>query len=92
VLDEALCVRMIDRLSEGGEIHMATDVFELALDAMEHLEAAPRLHNLHEPWSFAREGPWPVCSRREVMTMRRRQRVWRLRYRLASTSASRSGK
>ncbi len=74
------------QLRTGGEIHVATDVFELGLDAMAELEA-PRsrwlgFRNLaHDgPWSFWNGNPFGARSRREVTTAARGQRVWRLRY------------
>lgn len=96
VLDLELCRVLSVQLRHGGELHVATDVFELALDAMATLEEAEPLglRNAAGPWTFAREAPVPVTSRREDTTLGRGQRVWRLRYEAvgAAPSASSVGK
>jgi tRNA (guanine-N7-)-methyltransferase len=80
-----LLTTLCDRLVRDGEIYFATDVFDLALDAIEVFEAAaPRLQNLHGPWSFARSSPFPERSKRQVACDRWGRRTWRLHYRLSS--------
>ena len=97
VVEPRLCGVLREQLREGGELHVATDVFELGLDAMATLEGehAQRLgfRNIQGPWSFARVAPCAVTSRREDTTLGRGQRVWRLRYSVgagASVGTSRS--
>lgn len=72
------------QLRPGGELHVASDVFDIALEAMAELEQpeAARLgfRNLLGPWSFWRGNPFEASSRREDTTLARGQRVWRLRY------------
>lgn len=84
VLDISLCRILREQLRPGGELHIASDVFEVALDAMSNLEDARvqalGFYNLRGPWSFAREAPCAASSRREDTTRERGQRVWRLRY------------
>ncbi|TPV92503.1 MAG: methyltransferase domain-containing protein [Myxococcales bacterium FL481] len=84
VLTQTLCGVLASQLRPGGELHVATDVFELALEMLAELEdpaaAALGFRNLTGPWRFAQEGPVPLASRREVITRRRGQRVWRMRY------------
>lgn len=82
-------LRVIARqLRPGGELHFASDVWELALAAMAELEeplaAELGFRNLLGEWSFWRGNPWPASSRREDTTLARGQRVWRMRYRLES--------
>lgn len=84
VLDYELCRVLRSQLAAGGELHFATDVFEVGLDALACLEEE-RVHglgfrNLLEPWSFARSAPVASTSAREDTTRARGQRVWRLRY------------
>jgi len=72
------------QLKSGGELHFASDIFELALAAMAEIED-PRnehlgLRNLAGAWSFWRGNPFDAASRRERTTLRRGQRVWRMRY------------
>ncbi|MFH2007315.1 MAG: methyltransferase domain-containing protein [bacterium] len=69
-------------LRPGGRLAFQSDVFELALEAMELLElAAPALVNELSPWSFARDNPFGAQTRRERRCLEREQRIWRLRYR-----------
>jgi tRNA (guanine-N7-)-methyltransferase len=72
------------QLVAGGELHFASDVFDLALDAMAELEGPEALelgfHNIAGAWRFWRDNPLAVSSRREDTTEDRGQRVWRMRY------------
>jgi tRNA (guanine-N7-)-methyltransferase len=85
VVEPGLLEVVARQLVEGGELHFASDVFELALDAMTELEqpetAALGLHNLAGAWHFCRENPCDAASRREDTTLERGQRVWRMRHR-----------
>ena len=85
VVDEALCEVMASQLRSGGELHFASDIFELALDAMEVLESVRvermGFSNLEGAWTFSRQNPCAFASRRELTTVERGQRVWRMRYR-----------
>jgi tRNA (guanine-N7-)-methyltransferase len=70
------------KIRPGGELFFQSDVFDLALDALAVLEAAPdRFANLHGPWSFARDNPYGAKSLREVRCEERGMRIWRLWYR-----------
>ena len=72
------------QLKPGGELHFASDVYELALAAMVELESleteALGFRNLEGEWSFCRQNPCGASSRREDTTLARGQRVWRMRY------------
>lgn len=73
------------QLRPGGELHVASDVFEVALEFMAAVEDPALagdvpLRNLAGPWGFWRGNPYPAASRREHITLRRGQRVWRMRY------------
>jgi tRNA (guanine-N7-)-methyltransferase len=72
------------QLRAGGELHFASDVFELALAAMVELEhddaRALGFTNMLGEWRFARQNPCEASSRREDTTLARGQRVWRMRY------------
>lgn len=82
VMERGLLETMARQLVPGGELHVASDVFEIGLEALAELEAAADLgfRNVVGPWCFAREAPAPEQSKREITTLRRGQRVWRLRY------------
>lgn len=84
VIEPALVETLAAQLRPGGELHVASDVFEIALEIMATIEdpglARLGLRNLAEPWGFWRGNPFEVASRREQITLRRGQRVWRMRY------------
>lgn len=84
VVDPGMLEVVARLLRPGGELHFASDVFELALAAMVELEdveaAALGFRNLAGEWSFTRENPCDASSRREDTTLARGQRVWRMRY------------
>lgn len=83
---EVLCQQLVP----GGELHFASDVFDIALEAMSEIEDPAQEHlglrNLAGEWSFWRGNPFPAQSRREDTTIERGQRVWRMRYSLTSCS------
>lgn len=84
VIEPALAQGMLRALKPGGEIHVATDIFDLALDAMAALESladAGLLVNLVGPWRFSRVRPVDARSRREKQCEANETRVWRLAYR-----------
>ncbi len=85
VVKLGLCETMARQLRPGGELHFASDVYEVALEALSELEApevsALGFHNMAGPWSFWRGNPYPAASKREDTTKRRGQRVWRIRCR-----------
>lgn len=84
VIEPALVATLAAQLRPGGELHVASDVFDVALEIMATVEdpalAELGLGNLAGPWSFWRGNPFAEASRREQTTLRREQRVWRMRY------------
>lgn len=81
VLEPAVLSVVASQLRPGGELHVATDVFELALAALEEVEADEGFENLAGSWRFMRDNPYGACSRREQTTVARGQRVWRMIWR-----------
>jgi tRNA (guanine-N7-)-methyltransferase len=84
VIGQLLIDELHGLLAPDGEVHVATDVFDLALDAMAALEnEVPRrqFRNLRAPWSFLTESPFVARSRREVQCEGDGSRIWRLAYR-----------
>ena len=75
VMSPELVAELFGLLGEGGEIYLASDVFDIALDAMAALEhdLSRRFVNLREPWTFLRESPFTARSRRERLGYRRIQ-------------------
>jgi len=88
VVGPALVAELAEVLEPGGEIHVMTDIFDIALEAMATLEeAAPiRFINARAPWSFYPDNPWGARSRREQQCQAEGKRVWRLLYRMAKSA------
>jgi tRNA (guanine-N7-)-methyltransferase len=84
VIGEPLFEALYPLLAPGGEVHVATDIFELALEAMAGLEVEVpqrRFESVGGAWSFLRESPFAARSRREVQCEGEGVRIWRLAYR-----------
>jgi tRNA (guanine-N7-)-methyltransferase len=83
VMSPELVAELFGLLAEGGEIYLATDVFDIALDSMAALEydVSRRFVNLREAWTFLRESPFAARSRRERQCEAADIHIWRLGYR-----------
>jgi tRNA (guanine-N7-)-methyltransferase len=83
VVGEELVDQLLPLLAPDGEIHVATDIFEIALDAMAVLEREPprSFRSLHQPWSFLPQSHFAAQSWRERHCQREALRIWRLAYR-----------
>jgi tRNA (guanine-N7-)-methyltransferase len=83
VISPELATDIAQALQAGGELFVATDIFELALEAMAVLEteAAPSFANVAGPWTFLRESAFAARSRRERQCEAEGARIWRLGYR-----------
>jgi tRNA (guanine-N7-)-methyltransferase len=68
-------------LVAGGEVHVATDIFAIALDAMAELETCGGFVSMAGPWSFMRHSPFGARSRRERQCEDEGLHIWRLAYR-----------
>lgn len=84
VMEPELLVLLRTRLRRDGELHVASDIYEIALEAMAEIDGDPcsGFTNVAGAWHFTRSNPYGACSRREVTTHRRGLRVWRLRWRI----------
>jgi tRNA (guanine-N7-)-methyltransferase len=82
VLSPTLIDDLARLLTSDGEIHVNTDIFEHALDAMFLLESDKlrRFVNLRAPWSFLGENRFAARSRREQQCLREGTKIWRLAY------------
>jgi tRNA (guanine-N7-)-methyltransferase len=82
VVEESLVDQMFPLLAPDGEIHVATDIFDIALDAMAVLERETprRFRNMHEPWSFLPRSRFTAQSWRERHCEGEGLRIWRLAY------------
>jgi tRNA (guanine-N7-)-methyltransferase len=81
VVGPGLIADLAALLVAGGEVHVATDIFEIALEAMAQLEMAG-LTNVAGSWTFVRQSPFAARSRRERQCESEGTRIWRLIYRL----------
>jgi len=83
-VDEDVIDHLAELLEPAGEIHVATDIFDIALDVMAMLERETprRFVNLREPWTFLRQSQFAARSFRERLCEREGIRIWRLAYRL----------
>jgi tRNA (guanine-N7-)-methyltransferase len=81
VVGDELVAELHPLLVPDGEIHVATDIFDIALDAMAALESARQFCNLREPWSFLRASRFAARSRRERHCEELGIKIWRLAYR-----------
>jgi tRNA (guanine-N7-)-methyltransferase len=82
VVSEELIDQLVPLLVPAGEIHVATDIFDIALDATAALEQSGGFSSLGEPWSFLRESRFRARSRRERHCEELGIKIWRLAYRL----------
>ena len=82
LMEDDLVVGCHHILREGGELLFQSDVWDLALDALEVLERHPdRFENLAGAWSFWKEpNPYGVRSRREQGCEEEGAPVWRIFY------------
>jgi tRNA (guanine-N7-)-methyltransferase len=78
-MSPALVRDLVALLAPGGEVHVASDVFEIALDAMAELEGP--LANVAGSWTFLKASPFTAQSRRERQCLDEGTRIWRLAYR-----------
>jgi tRNA (guanine-N7-)-methyltransferase len=81
VVSPALITELHALLAPAGEVHVATDVFAIALEAMAELETGDGFVSLAGSWSFLRHGPFAARSRRERQCQDEGARIWRLAYR-----------
>jgi tRNA (guanine-N7-)-methyltransferase len=81
VVAPALIADLHACLAPGGEVHVASDIFDIALDAMAELETSAGFTSLTDPWTFLRASPFTARSRRERQCESEATRIWRLAYR-----------
>ncbi|HUQ03067.1 MAG TPA: hypothetical protein VM261_11280 [Kofleriaceae bacterium] len=83
MVDDALVVGVAGVMRSGADVLVQSDVWDVALDAMEWFERRDELFaNLAGPWTFWREGnPYGVRSWREQNAEETGLPIWRIRYR-----------
>lgn len=74
-------------LRPGGLLSFQSDVFELALEALDLLEQSrPRFENERAAWRFSGSNPFGARSRRERRCEVRGLRIWRLLFRRSASA------
>jgi len=82
VVDPELARDLVAILKPGGELHFASDVWSLAIDALAVFEEEPGLRNQSGPWSFWKQAnPYGARSWRESNCELEGMKVWRVLYR-----------
>ena len=83
MIDRPLALAVAAAIRPGGDGFVQSDVWEVALDAMDVFERLPeRFENLAGDWSFWREGnPYGARSWREQNAEETGLPIWRIRYR-----------
>jgi len=91
VADERLIEILFPLLRRGGEIHVNTDIFDIALDALAAMESYDGLTNQSGPWRFARRNPLAARSRRERQCEQDGSKIWRVVFRKDPDGSSVNG-
>jgi tRNA (guanine-N7-)-methyltransferase len=83
MIDKKLAIAIGVATRPGGDVFVQSDVWEVALDAMDVFERLPdRFENLAGEWSFWRDGnPYGARSWREQNAEATGLPIWRIRYR-----------
>jgi len=82
MVDTVLAEQIAHLLKPGGELFVQTDVWDIALDAMNSFERDERFVNLADEWTFWKLGnPYGVRSWREQNAEETGLEVWRILYR-----------
>jgi tRNA (guanine-N7-)-methyltransferase len=69
------------KLRAGGEVFFQSDVWDLALDAMDVFERADdAFANVRGAWSFLPRNPFGAQSKRELYCEEDRRPIWRMLY------------
>lgn len=83
MVDEGLVRALAPHMRVGGDVLVQTDVWDIALEAMEAFERSDdAFENLAGEWTFWRDGnPFGVRSWREQNAEETGLPIWRIRYR-----------
>ncbi len=65
----------------GGEVFFQSDIWELAIAAMQVFETTSGLQNTAGEWSFQKHNPYPAMSLREERVTEDGNPIWRILYR-----------
>ena len=84
MVDPALADQIAHVLRPGGELFFQTDVWDIALDAMDTFDSDERFVNVSGEWSFWKQGnPYGVRSWREQNAEETGLPIYRIMYRRA---------
>jgi tRNA (guanine-N7-)-methyltransferase len=81
MVDDKLADQIANVLRPGGELFVQTDVWDIAIDAMESFDADDRFTNAAGEWTFWKSGnPYGVRSWREQNAEETGLPIWRILY------------
>jgi tRNA (guanine-N7-)-methyltransferase len=82
MIDARLADAIVRAVRSGGDVFVQSDVWDVALDAMDVLERQDELVNVAGDWTFWKQGnPYGVRSWREQNAAETGLTVWRILYR-----------
>ncbi|MBL8633155.1 MAG: tRNA (guanosine(46)-N7)-methyltransferase TrmB [Myxococcales bacterium] len=81
IVNPELAELLVSMLIPGGELFFQSDIWDLAIAAMEVFETTAGLENTAGEWSFLKANPYPAISLREERVTEKNLPIWRILYR-----------
>lgn len=81
IVNPALADQLVSMLEPGGELFFQSDIWDLAIAAMEVFETTAGIENTAGEWSFLKHNPYPAISLREERVSEKNLPIWRILYR-----------
>lgn len=81
IVNPELADQLVSMLVPGGELFFQSDIWDLAIAAMEVFETTAGIENTAGEWSFLKSNPYPAISLREERVTEKNLPIWRMLYR-----------
>lgn len=81
IVNPELADQLVSMLEPGGELFFQSDIWDLAIAAMEVFETTAGIENTAGEWSFLKQNPYPAISLREERVSEKNLPIWRILYR-----------
>jgi len=81
IVNPELADQLVSMLEPGGELFFQSDIWDLAIAAMEVFETTAGIENTAGEWSFLKHNPYPAISLREERVSEKNLPIWRILYR-----------
>jgi tRNA (guanine-N7-)-methyltransferase len=81
IVNPELADQLVAMLEPGGELFFQSDIWDLAIAAMEVFETTAGIENTAGEWSFLKQNPYPAISLREERVSEKNLPIWRILYR-----------